>query len=73
VNEGVAGRKLLVAALTIALAGPASAQHSADPEIQSAFVEGAQRLQAGDHEGAARIFRELTHKTDSPRENSPTE
>ena len=38
-----------------------------DPEIQRAFIEGAQRLQAGDYEAAARIFRALTRKTDSPR------
>ena len=60
-------RTLLVAALSIAFAAPASAQTPPDHEIQRAFVEGAQRLQAGDFEGAARIFRELTHKTDSPR------
>ncbi|HEY7238048.1 MAG TPA: surface lipoprotein assembly modifier [Burkholderiales bacterium] len=59
--------KLLVAALGIALASPASAQQPPDPEIQRAFVEGAQRLQAGDYESAARIFRELTHRTDAPR------
>jgi outer membrane protein len=63
---GLWRRKLLVAALSIAFAGPVAAQQP-DPEIQRAFVEGAQRLQAGDYEGAARIFRELTHKTDSPR------
>jgi hypothetical protein len=59
-------RRLLAAALSIAVAAQVAAQQP-DPEIQSAFIEGAQRLQAGDFEAAARIFRELTHKTDSPR------
>src|SRR5262252_2809711 len=60
-------RRLLVVALGIAFACPASAQQPPDPEIQRAFIEGAQRLEVGDFESAARIFRELTHKTDSPR------
>jgi outer membrane protein len=59
-------RYVLVAALSFAFAGHVPAQQP-DPEIQRAFVEGAQRLQAGDYEGAARVFRELTRKTDSPR------
>jgi hypothetical protein len=42
-------RKLLLAAFSVALAAPASAQQPPDPEIQRAFVEGAQRLQAGDY------------------------
>jgi hypothetical protein len=57
---------LLVAALSVFLAGGAAAQPP-DPEIQRAFIEGAQRLQAGDYEGAARIFRALLEKTASPR------
>src|ERR1041384_3074127 len=59
-------RKLLVAALSIAFVAPLRAQQP-DPEIQRAFIEGAQRLEAGDFESAARIFRELTQKTDRPR------
>src|ERR1044071_7770839 len=59
-------RKLLVAALSIAFVAPLRAQQP-DPEIQRAFIEGAQRLEAGDFESAARIFRALTQKTDSPR------
>src|ERR1044072_604329 len=59
-------RKLLVAALSIAFAGPVAAQQP-DPEIQRAFIEGAQRLEAGDFESAARIFRELTQKNENPR------
>jgi hypothetical protein len=63
---GLWQRRLLVAALSVLLAGELAAQQP-DPEIQRAFIEGAQRLQAGDYEGAARIFRALVHETDSPR------
>jgi outer membrane protein len=63
---GQSRRRLVVAALGIFLGGEVAAQQP-DPEIQRAFIEGAQRLQAGDFEGAARIFRALVHKTDSPR------
>jgi Protein of unknown function (DUF560). len=59
-------RKLFVAALGLAIVAPLRAQQP-DPEIQRAFIEGAQRLEAGDFEAAARIFRELTHRTDSAR------
>lgn len=57
---------LLAAALGACLSGGLDAQ-PADPGIQREFIEGAQRLQAGDYEGAARIFRALALKTGSPR------
>ena len=60
-------RTLFAAALAFALAESALGQATYDPEIQRAFVEGAQRLQAGDYEAAARIFREVLKRTDSPR------
>lgn len=57
---------LLAAALSACLVGGLRAQPP-DPEIQREFIEGARRLQAGDYEGAARIFRALALKTGSPR------
>src|SRR5688572_2322273 len=59
-------RRLLAAALAVLLASDVLAQQ-ADPEIQRAFIEGAQRLEAGDFQEAARIFRALVLRTDSPR------
>jgi hypothetical protein len=56
----------LIAALGVFLAGEPLAQQG-DPEIQRAFIEGAQRLQAGDYVSAARIFRAVLRRTDSPR------
>jgi outer membrane protein len=63
---GLLQRRLLVAALSVLLAGELAAQQP-DPELQRAFIEGAQRLQAGEFQEAARIFRALVQKTDSPR------
>jgi hypothetical protein len=63
--SGSVAAGILVGALLCGVAGQAAAQ--GDPEIQRAFIEGAERLQAGDYEAAARIFRELSQRTNSPR------
>jgi hypothetical protein len=55
----------LVAAVCF-FTGPVPAQ-TFDPDIQRSFLEGARYLQAGDYGSAARIFRALLSKTDSPR------
>ena len=60
-------RGFLVAAFAVSVAGPALGQATYDPEIQRAFVEGARLLQAGDYEAAAKVFRALLARTNSPR------
>src|SRR5687767_13945530 len=57
----------LVAAFACSFAGPALGQATYDPEIQRAFVEGARLLNAGEFEAAARTFRALLERTNSPR------
>jgi tetratricopeptide (TPR) repeat protein len=56
----------LAAAFACLAAGAAFAQ-GFDPELQRAFIEGARLLEAGDYEAAARIFRALVQRTNSPR------
>jgi hypothetical protein len=56
----------LAAAFACLAAGAAFAQ-AYDPEVQRAFIEGARLLEAGDYEAAARIFRALVDRTNSPR------
>jgi outer membrane protein len=58
---------LLAAALACFLTGSALGQETYDPEIQRAFVEGARLLEGGNYEAAARTFRELLRRTNSPR------
>jgi hypothetical protein len=58
---------LLAAALACSFAGPARGQAPFDPDLQRAFIEGAQLLQAGDYEAAVRTFRAILERTDSPR------
>jgi hypothetical protein len=61
--------RLCAAALTaaiLAVPAPASGQ-GFDPEIQRSFIEGGRLLEAGDYEGAARIFRALLQRAPSPR------
>src|SRR4051812_48789434 len=55
----------MLAALLL-FAGVAAAQ-SPEEEIQRAFIEGAERLQAGDYAAAETIFRALVKKTNAPR------
>jgi hypothetical protein len=57
----------LVAAFAVSFAGPALGQAAYDPEIQRSFLEGAKLLEAGDYEAAARTFRALLQRTNSPR------
>ena len=54
----------LACALLLALA---TAAHATDPELQRAFVQGMQRLEAGDGAQAEIIFREVLKHTDSAR------
>jgi hypothetical protein len=56
----------VAAAFALLAAGAAFAQVY-DPQVQREFAEGVRLLQAGDHEGAARIFSALVARTDSPR------
>src|SRR5688500_10191582 len=57
----------IAAAFALVFAGPALGQATYDPEIQRAFVEGARLLNAGEFEAAARTFRALLARTNSPR------
>jgi hypothetical protein len=57
----------ILAALVFFLAEPAFGQAAYDPEIQRAFAEGAEFLEAGKYEAAARAFREVLKRTNSPR------
>lgn len=57
----------LVAAFACSFAGPVLGQATYDPEIQREFVEGARLLNAGEFEAAARTFRALLQRTNSPR------
>jgi hypothetical protein len=59
-------RGLALAAFALLAAAPARGA-APDPQIQREFVEGAQLLEAGDHAAAARVFRALLARTDSPR------
>ena len=46
---------------------PGAFAQTYNPEVQRRFIEGAQLLENGDYEGAARIFRTLVAATGSPR------
>ena len=58
---------LIAWALASALCAPALAQEAFDPELQRAFIEGVRLFEAGDAQEAARIFRAILQRTNSPR------
>jgi hypothetical protein len=60
-------QRLVAAVLAGALTAPALGQETYDPDIQRAFIEGVRLFEAGDHQAAARMFRDVLRRTNSPR------